>query len=256
MRYTKITKEEINKYLERFEGTMPLTMHVQQSYPMKCRPILIESELNLEYGMATIQNIELGKECKIVGGFEKAELKDFAHFDWLWASKMPNLFNKRLVEKMNALCPNDFIALPVILINLSNKVEPYENKDFYIVNALNTIDAIDKDKSGIYTYPSGRKSIEKRVYKKDPWQGHLIAFDDSIHEMIYHPKLAKALYPSKQCSFFTPDEDSSVYFVLPDGYDKESWSHWWCIVNAMAYPEKYVRKSLLKESDYYLKHYG
>lgn len=55
---------------------------------------------------------------------------------------MPDLFNKRLVEKMQKICPNDFIALPVTLINLSNKVEPYENKDFYIVNAVNTLDVL------------------------------------------------------------------------------------------------------------------
>lgn len=242
----KITTEEINKYLDRFEGTVPLTMHVQQSYPMRCRPILIESELNLEYGLTTIQGIDPNKEYKILAGFKKAALKEFVHFEWLWASMFSNLFNKTLIDKMNEFCPNDFIALPVTLINLSDKVEPYENKDFYIVNALNTIDAVDREKSFIrYSFEGDKGRVINAVYKEDPWQGHLIAFDDSISEMIYHPKLAKALYPSKQFEFYTPDEDNAVRFILPDGYDKETWSHWKSVVKAMAYPEKYIRKSLL-----------
>jgi hypothetical protein len=257
MRHAKITKEEINKYLERFEGTVPLVTYTQQSYPNKCRTIKVETELNLEYGLSTIQNIQPGREYKIIGGFEKAKLEDFINFDWLTDWELPCLFNKRLVDKMNALCPNDFIALPVTLINLSDKVEPYENKDFCIVNALNTIDAVDRKKSFIsYAYEGDKGRVINAVYKKDPWQGHLIAFDDSIYKMIFHPKLARVLYPSKQFHFYTPDEDNAVRFILPNGYDKESWSNWKSVVKAMAYPEKYVRKSLLKESDYYLKHYG
>ena len=71
----------------------------------------------------------------------------------------PCLFNKRLVDKMHKLCPNDFIALPVTLINLSDKLEAYENKDFYIINALNTIDAVDREKSFISYAFEGDKGV-------------------------------------------------------------------------------------------------
>ena len=174
----KVTQEERNKYLKRLECTIPLVIH-PTCYPIEFQLNLVESEINLEYEPKPIQNIELDKKYKIVAGFEKIDLQDFINFDWLMGgSKIPDLFNKRLVDKMQKICPNDFIALPVTLMNLSNKIEPYENKDFYIINALNTIDALDRKKSTIYF------SVEKRVYKKDPWQGHHMAFESNINQII------------------------------------------------------------------------
>ncbi|HJD60685.1 MAG TPA: hypothetical protein LFW14_02605 [Rickettsia endosymbiont of Degeeriella rufa] len=59
----------------------------------------------------------------------------------------------------------------------------------------------------------------------------MIAFDDSIYEMIWHPKLAKALYPSKQFQFFTPEEDSYWnHGGFPENYTKESWFEWLGVV--------------------------
>lgn len=220
------TKTEMQEYLQRFIGTIPLIIAPRNPYPHKCRPIFVESEIDLEYGLYQIQNIQPNKQYKIIAGFKKAKLEDFIHFDWLMGGGgIPKLFNKRLVEKMQNICPNDFIALPVILINLSDKIAPYENKDFYVVNALNTIDAIDREKSVIdYAYEGDKGRVIKRVYKEDPWQGHLIAFDDSIYSMIYHPKLAKELYPSKQFQFLTPEEDSYWHnWREPDHEQNPKW---------------------------------
>ncbi len=220
------TKTEMQEYLQRFIGTIPLVIAPRNPYPHKCRPDLIKSEIDLEYGQYQIQNVQSNKQYKIIAGFKKAKLGDFIHLDLLWGGyELPKLFNKRLVEKMQNICPNDFIALPVTLINVSDKVAPYENKDFYVVNALNTIDAIDREKSVIDIYPSGRERVIKRVYKEDPWQGHLIAFDTSIYNsMIYHPKLAKELYPSKQFQFLTPEEDSYWHnWREPDHEQNPKW---------------------------------
>lgn len=218
-------KTEMQEYLQRFTGTVPLVIYPYDRYLHKCKPTFVESEIELEYGLNQIQNIQLNKQYKIIAGFKKAKLEDFIHFDWLMGGGgIPDLFNKRLVEKMQNICPNDFIALPVILINLSDKIASYENKDFYVVNALNTIDAIDRKKSVIDIYPSGRERVIKRVYKEDPWQGHLIAFDTSINGMIYHPKLAQALYPSKQFQFLTPEEDSYWHnWREPDHEQNPKW---------------------------------
>jgi hypothetical protein len=219
------TKEQLQEYLQRFAGTVPLVIYPNGRYPHKCRPIFVESEINLRRGLYQIQNIQPNKQYKIIAGFKKAKLEDFIHFDWLMGGGgIPDLFNKRLIEKIQNICPNDFIALPVILVNSSDKVAPYENKDFYVVNALNTIDAIDREKSVIDIYPSGRERVIKRVYKEDPWQGHLIAFDTSIIGMIYHPKLAKELYPSKQFQFLTPEEDSYWHnWREPDHEQNPKW---------------------------------
>lgn len=247
MTISKVTPEEAKQYLKRFEGTVPLVIYPQSPYPRKCQPTFIESEINLEYGLYQIQNIEPNKQYKIIAGFEKARLEDFVNFDWLMGGGgIPDLFNKRLVDKMQKVCPNDFIALPVTLINLSDKVEPYQNNDFYVVNASNTIDAIDREKSKIHYYNAqvvmGR--VKKKVYKEDPWQGHLIAFDSIGTGMIYHPKLAKELYPSKQFTFLTPEEDNYWHGEgFAANYNKDTWLDWLRTINTMTYPGSRLLKS-------------
>ena len=142
------------------------------------------------------------------------------------------------------ICPNDFIALPVTIINLTDKVESYENRDFYIVNAVNTLDVIDNEKSTFDTWTDDSKKPKKKVYMDNPWNEHFLAFERNIREMIWHPSLAKALYPSKQFHFLTPEEDSFYSLAgYPDGHNKETWSIWLKgVEKTMAYP----RKSLFK----------
>ncbi|WP_342270287.1 hypothetical protein [Rickettsia endosymbiont of Orchestes rusci] len=241
--------EKAQKYLQRFEGNKPLVIYPHGFYPSKCNPDLVETDINLRRGLYQIQNIEPNKTYKIIAGFKRAKLEDFIHFDWLYGGdKVPDLFNKRLVEKILQICPNDFIALPVTLINLSAQVEPYENKDFYVVSALNTI---DREKSVIsYAYEGDKGRVLNRIYKENPWNGHLIAFDDSIYRMIWHPKLAKALYSSKQFKFLTAEENS--YFVqwqIPEGYNKKSWFEWLNVMKKMMYPSKRLLKSVGFKND-------
>ena len=205
----KPTQEEINKYLARFEGDVPLVISGRGLFTYKFQIHFVESDIDLEYGMCPIQDIDPNKQYKIVAGFNKTKLEEFIDHDWIDDSgKMPMLFNKRLVEKINKICPNDFIALPVIIINLTDQVEAYENRDFYIVNAVNTLDVIDDRKSTFGTWSDDSKRPKKRVYLYNSWNGHLLAFEKNIRRMIWHPSLAKELYPSKQFAFLTPEEDS------------------------------------------------
>jgi|APSaa5957512535_1039671.scaffolds.fasta_scaffold283283_1 hypothetical protein len=149
----KITQGEINQYLGRFEGTVPLVIYGRGLVTRKFQLNFVESEIALRSGLYQIQNIESNRHYKIVAGFTRAKLEEFINFDWLkGAGELPMLFNKCLVSKMQQLCPNDFIALPVAIINLSDQIEPYQNNDFYIVNPLNTLDVIDKEKSIIDEY--------------------------------------------------------------------------------------------------------
>ncbi|GAB4165971.1 MAG: hypothetical protein Tsb006_5460 [Rickettsiaceae bacterium] len=201
----------------------------------------MESDIYLRYGHCQIEDIDPNKQYKIVGGFDRTKLEDFINHDWIDSSgQMPMLFNKRLVKKIQALCPNDFIALPVTIINLTDEVESYQNRDFYIVSAINTLDAIDKEKSVIDEY----QRVEKPVYKENPWDGHLLAFEKNVKGMVWHPKLAKELYPSKQFQFFTPEEDGFLCgFYIPEGHNRETFTHWVKgVVKTMSYP----RKSLFK----------
>jgi len=243
----KIIQEEINQYLTRFEGTVPLVIYGRGLFTYKYQIHFVESDINLRSGLYQTKNIDLNKKYKIVAGFNKTKLEEFIDHDSIDASgKMPRLFNKRLVSKMQQVCPNDFIALPVTIINLTDEVEPYQNNDFYIVNAINTLDSIDKANSIIdYSFEGDPiPNIKKRVYKENPWQGRLLAFEKNIRKMIWHPTLAKALYPSKQFHFLTPEEDSFwMGGGYPNGHNKDTFSYWMNgVEKTMAYP----RTSLFK----------
>ena len=66
--------------------------------------------------------------------------------------------------------------------------------------------------------------------------------------MIWHPSLAKELYPSKQFAFLTPEEDSFYGRGLPDYYNNDSWSHWiYRVEKTMAYPRKGLYKFMGKD---------
>jgi hypothetical protein len=243
----KITQEEINQYLARFTEITPLVIYGSGKFPSKYQIDFVESDIDLEFGLSPIENIDPNKNYKIVAGFNKIKLEDFICRDSIDASgELPRLFNKRLVDKIQVICPNDFIALPVTIINLTNEVEPYQNNDFYIVNAINTLDAIDKEKSIIHHSYEGDPipTVKKRIYKENPWQGHLIAFEKNISAMIWHPRLAKELYPSKQFEFLTPEEDSFWHGSgFLNGHNRETYSIWMNgVVKTMAYPKKSLYK--------------
>jgi len=246
----KPTQEEINQYLARFTGTVPLVIYGRGLFTYKFQIHFVESEINLRSGLYQIEDIDTNKQYKIVAGFNKTKLEDFINHDWINASgKIPMLFNKRLVEKINKICPNDFIALPVTIINITDQVEPYENRDFYIVNAVNTLDVIDDRKSTFGMWSDDSKKPEKIVYLYNSWNGYLLAFEKNIKKMIWHPSLAKELYPSKQFCFLTPEEDSFYNLAgYPDSHNKETWSIWIKgVEETMAYPRKSLYKLMGEE---------
>jgi hypothetical protein len=252
MAFFKPTQEEINQYLARFEGDIPLVIYPRGLFRPKFQIKLVESNIKIRSGLYPIEDIDSSKSYKIVAGFNEIKLEEFIDHDWIdWSGKMPMLFNKRLVEKIKKICPNEFIALPVTIINLTDQVEAYENRDFYIVNAINNLDVINHEKSTFGTWADDSKKPKKRVYKDNPWNGHLLAFEKNIKRMIWHPSLAKELYPSKQFAFLTPEEDSFYHRGLPDYYNNDSWSHWiYKVEKTMAYP----RKSLYKFMGEYYYH--
>ena len=243
------TQEEINQYLARFEGDVPLVIYGRGLFRPKFQIKFVESEINLRSYLEPIEGIVSNKQYKIVAGFNEIKLEEFIDHDWINNSgRMPMLFNKRLVEKIKAMCSNDFIALPVTITNLTDQVAAYENRDFYIINAINTLDVIDDRKSTFDTWVDDSKKPKKRVYIDNPWNGHLLAFEKNIRRMIWHPSLAKELYPSKQFAFLTPEEDSFYGRGLPDYYNNDSWSHWiYRVEKTMAYPRKGLYKFMGKD---------
>ena len=132
---------------------------------------------------------------------------------------------------MLSLCPEDFQPIPVTLISLNKNVEPFEIKDFFAINVLKCIDAVDQERSVIEWSSNQIAYIRNLHYKKDPWQdgciGYsengrtaykhyqldkpcLIAIDALSGAIIWHPKLAKHIHHGPK-EFFTIDSEQYRY---------------------------------------------
>lgn len=62
---------------------------------------------------------------------------------------------------MLKLCSDDFQPIPVTLVSLHKEVEQFENKDFYTLNVVKCIQAIDESQSIIEWSMNGIAYITK-----------------------------------------------------------------------------------------------
>lgn len=112
------------------------------------------------------------------------------------------LYHKRIVNKILELCPDDVQALPVTIFNHSDLNEQFENHDYFLLNILHTIDALDVERSTFRE--SGIAS--KQFFHNDRWDGHLIARDKRSTRVLWHPRLAREFAKSKSIMFLADDE--------------------------------------------------
>jgi len=119
------------------------------------------------------------------------------------------LFHESALEKINKLCPNDIQAFNVTIINDPKLKKSFENKDYYVLNILNQIDALDEERSEIENVDLGTGRYYRRVgrgaFKNDSWNGHLIAEDRVSHRVLWHPRLARAFKTAKGIKFITAE---------------------------------------------------
>ena len=123
---------------------------------------------------------------------------------------LQDLYHKRIVEKMQEICPNDFQALPVKLINNQKSKEVFENHDYYMLNILHKIDALDMERSVIehWQRSNGQMtySVHKARFKDDKWDAHFIAREKNLGRILWHPILAKEFAKHKSIKFLADDE--------------------------------------------------
>jgi hypothetical protein len=121
-----------------------------------------------------------------------------------------DLFHKRIVKKMLQICPDDFQALPTTIINHESISEQFKNHDYYLLNILHFIDAIDEERSSIryrqWEDGTPRVNIDKRRFRDDCWEGHLIARDRRTFRVLWHPLLAREFAHHKSIQFLADDE--------------------------------------------------
>jgi hypothetical protein len=118
--------------------------------------------------------------------------------------RLPNdrgleLINKKVLDVLNQLCPGDFQAFPAIIVNEDDKMETFENHEYYVLNICNLAEGIDKDRSAIrYDEETRISHIYKLILKPDRMEEHHIArLKEYNGEILISHELAKALKKTK-----------------------------------------------------------
>ena len=196
-----------NTNLENFNTTRPL-----QLYPTGYDNTKIDA-----YYLSSFDRMELWLNPRklyplpeLVFSIE-ALPKIFTKHDFLMVKQsLGHLYHKRIIEKMQEICPNDFQALPVKLINNEKSKEAFENHDYYMLNILHKIDALDMERSVIkyWKFSDGTPTSTVKIarFKDDKWGSHLIAREKNISNILWHPTLAKEFVKHKTIKFLADDE--------------------------------------------------
>jgi hypothetical protein len=137
----------------------------------------------------------------------KAKPEEFCKYDFLEPLIDPAfVVHKRVVDKFTEICPEDFQAFNVEIHNLDPNGEQFVNKDFYLINILYRIDAIDREKATLRLSPNNILRVTKKVFKEDGMQGHMLARNELGGHILFHPKLAAEFKKSKGVQFLSDVE--------------------------------------------------
>jgi hypothetical protein len=163
-----------DQYLERFGDTKPLELWPTNLCPKRLNPEEVKCEIDLIRNLSNSFRLKRwDKEYKIIGGFKKkvkreeVEKLNYLHSNFLGLGL---LLHKKIIDKMLELCSDDFQPIPVTLVSQHKQVEPFENKDFYALNVVKCIDALDKNKSTISFSESTGYHVRNSIFKEHPWQ--------------------------------------------------------------------------------------
>lgn len=116
------------------------------------------------------------------------------------------LVNKRFKDLLQEICPDDVQFFPATIVNADDKMEPFENHDYYVLNICRKVDALDFDKTEFKLIdktkprsPSNVMSPRNRVYKSmdqiEPFGiARLLYFSPDI---ILPPHVAEAVQKAK-----------------------------------------------------------
>jgi len=107
----------------------------------------------------------------------------FLKFDILPNLSVAPIANKRVIDILFAICPNDFQAFPVTIVN-SPKLSAYENHDYFLINITQEVDSVDRELSYL---DLGKDGIDIEYIKKLVFKP--VCMDDKhlACEMYFHP---------------------------------------------------------------------
>lgn len=171
---------EWDEYMVRFKGTKPLELWRTKHCPLNLDIKKIsESVETLGIICSKYRLKPVGPDIKLVGGLlRKMEKEELEKLNYLETDAVgwEKIFHRRVIEILQKLCPEDFEAVPVTIRSVHKDIAPYETNEFYMLNVLKCIDAVDMTKSVIkplYSKISGKifdYHITELYYKEDPWQ--------------------------------------------------------------------------------------
>ncbi len=147
-----------------------------------------------------------------------AERKDLSKYDYLPSSPSP-IINKKALDILLNLCPNDFQFFPVCLESGEMVKEPFiiEN-EFWLININKLVDTIDLENSTLTLDDDNKiEDIRHLVFKERSMQ------DRAIHlarERLYRPHIIASLqlkeafekHKIKGCEFLTDEQYNRLSF--------------------------------------------
>jgi hypothetical protein len=232
-------------YQKRFTGTRPLKLWTTEYYPRKweVEPAKWDTDISpYDIGSSAYIIRKLDQEYKIIAGYKgkatKEEIQDVPYLECSVAINSPRyLLHKSVIDIMQQICPEDFEAIPVTIVNERKNSEYFEIKDFYAINLLKCIDAIDRKTSTIQWSSNNVAHLSRLSYKANPWQDgairvphkqreekyhhfHLekpckMAIDVVTGAYLWHPELVKEL-PCDSFHWFVQDVDQFCWSVEKD----------------------------------------
>jgi hypothetical protein len=196
-------KKPVDKYI----GTKPLFKTVNNNYPENCVIEYIWLQGSNQFDLyEAMRGKKLADKNYNIEFSTNAMPQDLDKLEFLWCLTGPAfVVHKRVVDKLNELCPNDIQVFPVTIKNFDESAPKFVNKNYYLINILKLVDVFDKS----YLITEGRimPKLSKQVFNDNCMQGALLARDNIFHSCIFfHPSLAKHFSQSQDIQFFTEDE--------------------------------------------------
>ena len=118
----------------------------------------------------------------------------FQEFDILPNNIGSPIINQRTIKILSQICPDDFQAFPVTIIN-KPKIIDYENHEYFLINITQEVDSIDREKSYLKFWEDGKRirDIRKLFFKPGCMGAIHLAREQYFHPLeLISPTLVKA----------------------------------------------------------------
>jgi hypothetical protein len=204
-----MTKYENKPYVWWSAGNYPQKGYLKYNWEKRKtdRFIFMRSQI------VPVQKYDLILECGLAQ-------EQFTKFDLLPNNIGSPILNQRALNILSAICPHDFQAFPVTIVN-SLKINAYENHDYFLINITHEVDSVDRETSYLDLGSDGVdiEDIKKLFFKPNCMGDFHLAREKYFHGLkLISSILVKAFKKEKikGGSFLTDLE--SYHQLFPEEY--------------------------------------